>query len=792
MPASPAVRAAHCRARALVDLAELREQQLPGFSIHFDDADTTKICLIVEPVEGHLAGLKLHFDVELPAEFPLLPVKVRNSTTLQHPNVFGNWICLDILKTEQEMEYYRRAEYTGGFTPGYSLLGIFQQVASFFGTDMVPQSFGGYVKIKAAGGEHRRRVASDGARNFRCSRCPYEPAPERPRPATDWTTTRPDWIKPDRRLPRSVTVALPPVDPPATPGVSLLQRDRRVIGLPEPATTSRRARRRRRAKGKDTALSLASAPADEASSSAAAAEFDSPTSEPSTPDDEVTVVVDEPLPPVTSITGPCYIDKLNADVLLLIFSFLPTSDLLCLTRAHSFASRLCADANVIAAREIRCFVTRKSAGETILGIGVGWNTRFKGLESSFDWLSREAYVDLDIRMGLRREPFTHWLPLAIHAGHFARARPHIVVRLKAIEQQLVLGPGKGGAGRREPSMDGYRALCSFANEIIVRLMKTADEVLAEPETRSEYTGCQCDVCTGWASERSKPASSSASGTLLHASEKALCDFISIVHLAISLAATNPMVARDARAAVTRFIRYPNARGKDVTPDLGELLVQAALCEGLGWEALRKPLVQEAMTRNVVWMLDQRQGKGLAGLALLEGESVSEWRLKTTFEASRTGLRLLMFQHMFLSELSSLGQRDPKTGRVTLMGMKNGLDARYGLPPRDMPARMVVRVKDIYSVDNFAAFAYRLGLPTPSKSWMTSYLRARVVESAQRGYHRIPVSPPALVRARVSSDSEWAEATEERKRIRNSLRPGDEVVRLSFFVGNFSSATRYRR
>lgn len=135
MVASAAVRAAHLRARVLVDLAELREQQLPGFSVHFDDADTSRICLVVEPVEGHLAGLKLHFEVELPPDFPLVPLKVKNSTRLDHPNVFGDWICLDILKTEEEMQWYRTPDYTGGYTPAYSILGVLQQVASFFGTD---------------------------------------------------------------------------------------------------------------------------------------------------------------------------------------------------------------------------------------------------------------------------------------------------------------------------------------------------------------------------------------------------------------------------------------------------------------------------------------------------------------------------------------------------------------------------------------------------------------------------------------------------------------------------------
>lgn len=497
----------------------------------------------------------------------------------------------------------------------------------------------------------------------------------------------------------------------------------------------------------------------------------------------------------TSKPQPCLLDRLNDDVLLAIFAFLPTNDLLCFAQAYPFASALCANANVVAAREIRCFVTKKRAGETVLGVGLAWNARLKGLESSFDLLSREAFVDLDIRTGLRREPFTHWLPLAIHGAHFARARPEAVRRLRDIERQLVLGPGKGGAGRREPSVDGYRALCSFANEIVVRLMKTADEVLAPPAPRArDIGGCgspDCMYCAGRYEQAMKKSQESASpaGTLLHASEKALCDFVSVIHLAAALAVANPAVAQDAQRAVARFVRYPNARHKDATPDLGELLVQAVLCDTIGWAELRAPLVQESLTRSVVWMLDKQQGRGLAGLAHLEADPVSEWRLRESFQASRTGLRLLMFQRLFLAELPSLGRRDPETGRMTLRGLKEGLDARYGLPPREMPARLVKGIKEIYAVDNFAAYAVRLGLRAPSKSWMTNYLRERVRESQQKGYHRVPVTLDALVRVRACQDPEWAERTETRRRMRASLRKCDQAVSRSFFPNRFSSAMR---
>lgn len=68
--------------------------------------------------------------------------------------------------------------------------------------------------------------------------------------------------------------------------------------------------------------------------------------------------------------------------------------------------------------------------------------------------------------------------------------------------------------------------------------------------------------------------------------------------------------------------------------------------------------------------------------------------------------------------------------------------------------------------------------------MTRYLRARVQESAERGYHQVPVRPDALLRVRVAQDPEWAERTPERQRVKSSLRKGDEVVQKSFFPGRW--------
>lgn len=48
------------------DLSELLESPYPGVSVHTDDANMRKFCLVLTPPSGPWKDLALHFDVELP------------------------------------------------------------------------------------------------------------------------------------------------------------------------------------------------------------------------------------------------------------------------------------------------------------------------------------------------------------------------------------------------------------------------------------------------------------------------------------------------------------------------------------------------------------------------------------------------------------------------------------------------------------------------------------------------------------------------------------------------------
>jgi len=101
-----------------------------------------RFCLHLCPGSGPYKGLRLHFDVQLPDIWPARPPKVRSSVSINHPNVFGSWICCDLLEVHQPA-----AGYTGGYTPALTLCGLFMQFLTFFSSEKIEQEYGYWVSL---------------------------------------------------------------------------------------------------------------------------------------------------------------------------------------------------------------------------------------------------------------------------------------------------------------------------------------------------------------------------------------------------------------------------------------------------------------------------------------------------------------------------------------------------------------------------------------------------------------------------------------------------------------------
>ena len=86
------------------------------------------------------------------------------------------------------------------------------------------------------------------------------------------------------------------------------------------------------------------------------------------------------------------------------------------------------------------------------------------------------------------------------------------------------------------------------------------------------------------------------------------------------------------------------RDKEITPDIGELLIDVAISD-YSWDEFSPSWIEEGFVRNQRWILAKHPN-------LLEMETLSSCvRLTQSLSATKTGKRLAMFQRFFISEVS---------------------------------------------------------------------------------------------------------------------------------------------
>jgi ubiquitin-protein ligase/uncharacterized membrane protein YgcG len=150
----------------LSDIQEIQQDPYPNVHLHFDDANIRKACLILTPDNED----PLHLTIDFHQDYPLFAPTVTIQSTIEHPNVFGSYICATMLNT------------TDGWTPAYTLKGIVIQLLSFFCSDSVEQDHGGRAVSLAAyrsrRAEYRRQYGHHFSNpvSFSCPACGFGPS----------------------------------------------------------------------------------------------------------------------------------------------------------------------------------------------------------------------------------------------------------------------------------------------------------------------------------------------------------------------------------------------------------------------------------------------------------------------------------------------------------------------------------------------------------------------------------------------------------------------------------------
>jgi len=444
-----------------------------------------------------------------------------------------------------------------------------------------------------------------------------------------------------------------------------------------------------------------------------------------------------------------FVNELPNEILLEITDHLDFEDLANFSRSWARMSRLVTDFNVVRNRELQCFLLKENFVRQQLGIGVhlSGHGRQRQLESEFDLMSQTAFSNHSIRRSVHGMEFERWLPLPISHRHWRRVEGYASSALSALSKEARID-------------DKASVIFAFMNDIVVRLNTDLER------QTSDFRG--------------------AKSTLRHASEKAIESYFHLFHLLLCLA-TGPegkSIVGNANRMIKTFMSGKVT--KDDIPNLGTLLIALLISDIEPNESLMRAIVKEAITRNVVWMLDTR-GAGMAELGYLETDKVSQYRLKKTFQASRVSYRILMFSELFrrtarpnpplgakepsppptpptlTKSWSSVAAAKPKGSpspptntnsphrRKSLIELRDELFARYGAPPLGSAAHLASEVRRLQEIDEFPSFLKEMGVSYPGKETFTAVLRESMRDSVACGYHVWRPSPDLLGGLRIIRD-----------------------------------------
>lgn len=160
------------------------------------------------------------------------------------------------------------------------------------------------------------------------------------------------------------------------------------------------------------------------------------------------------------------------------------------------------------------------------------------------------------------------------------------------------------------------------------------------------------------------------------------------------------------------------------------------------------IVREAITRNVVWLLTKHPE-----LSYIEpSDQRSDYRLETTFTASLTSYRLLMFSELFREIVHALPtttttdeagggsgstsdkeDKDKDTAGARLVRIRDVLFQHHGAPPPGTAARVAGELRRLQTFRGFVPFLGYMKLRIPSAVGFSAFLRRTIGESVEKGY-----------------------------------------------------------
>lgn len=545
--------------------------------------------------------------------------------------------------------------------------------------------------------------------------------------------------------------------------------------------------------------------------------------------------------------------RLKMDVLQVLCEHMPDESLRALGAAYSPIAQFLQRTNFLRKRQIRCFYLATHFEDpakeatapnptTIMGMGVTLDRRTNRLacDTILDgFISEAAFLNCGVRRSIRKADFSFFLPLALNYDHFKQIQPRLFDCLKTLSAELSLTdpdraypgirhgtegpasratrattarlgtgssyvrggtPGVNTSGAVQAEVESVNVLFKFLRDVTVDYMRVTDDIINRPPVATRGVGS--------ANSSQEDIEALYSISLVHAAEGFLAVYWQLFHLLISLCRDNPALLKSIHGRVRQFVDDQDKRSKEYEPDLGELVVVAALvfaCQDEGLLPLKSsretaaerrsrrgpptpgtsatsahrydlrhphgnpspsdpvirwgenfigPLLQEAMTRSAVEVV-----AGNSDLQHFENGECP-YRAAKSYQHSRETYRMIALQASILAVFTHY-ETAPRPSRGMPHPAQAHLDRQFGQPPSTAAHTLAEETRAGFRLstwdDLFTKVQYKNGQEW-TQAQLASALRQCMIRSEQRGYHtnafRAGEAKDRLVAIRERRERDW--------------------------------------
>ncbi|KAJ3046112.1 Ubiquitin-conjugating enzyme E2 2 [Rhizophlyctis rosea] len=339
-----------------------------------------------------------------------------------------------------------------------------------------------------------------------------------------------------------------------------------------------------------------------------------------------------------------------------------------------------------AADEMRCFITKASWEEDVLGMPIVWTKNPKTGKVDYiaceaELISRAAFLEDKVRRTVWNAPFTDWLPVYISEDHFRRGLPDaqaFMVKMSSHRGSKVFAP-------------------DMVLEVIPKMMNTLIVLLCDHGMAVSARAVECYF-------------------LLH---RLLMGFFDVY----------PILRTKIETQVATFIRSENNRTKEAMPSLGDFLPLLSF-SSFSWvdPRVHNAVLDETADRAVLWMCRDHPELAKVSVVAKESVKVDLERLRKSWDSGKVSRRLLMF-HCYALYMCR------KSGGVTEQDLKDASDQLFGRPPKRVVDDFQTVVKRILAVDKWPDFYRACYVTPPSPQLLTAKLEQAVRNSLRKGYHK---------------------------------------------------------